>query len=298
MISPLPSKRSQTIAFWLSVATLVLALLAAALTILPGPLYRSHLLSLGGSFLSIRYGAYVGVLALIFGILAVIASVYAHKTKLVFGNVILALVGIGCFGVPYYWLTQAESVPPIHDITTDPLHPPAFTALIPRLQHVPNSPIYGGGNAQARKEEREAVIAFVTRGEGRTHPHAAQVVRSCQHWDARCLFTVQEVYYPAIRPLILNGVTRTRAYAQALRLVRERHWQVAFASPGTGRIEAVARTPWFGFKDDVAIRIEKVLGGVRVDMRSESRIGLSDIGRNASRVTAYLRQLKARLRKG
>jgi uncharacterized protein (DUF1499 family) len=296
MISPLPSKRSQTTAFWLSVVTLVLALLAAALTILPGPLYRAHWVSLGGAFQSIRDGAYLGVLVLVFGIIAVIASVYAHRTKLLLGNLVLAIAGVMCFGVPFFWLLKAESVPPIHDITTDPLHPPAFTALMPILRQVPNSPIYGDGSASARKMERGAVVAFVTRGSGRTNRHAAEVVRSCAHWDARCLFTVQEVYYPMIRPLILDHESRSEAYAKTLELVRQRHWRVAFASPGTGRIEAVARTPWFGFKDDVAIRIQKVPGGVRIDMRSESRIGLSDIGRNASRVEHFMRQLKARLR--
>ena len=298
MIHPVPSKRSQMTAFWLSVITLVLALLAAALTILPGPLYRAHWLSLGAAFQSIRDGAYLGVLTLVFGIISVIASVYAHRTKLLLANVVLAIAGIFCFAVPFFWLLKAESVPPIHDITTDPLHPPAFTALLPRLQHVPNSPIYGDGNPRARRIEREAVVAFATRGHGRINPHAAQVVQSCVHWNARCLFTVQEVYYPMVRPLILNGVSRSKAYAKALALVRKRGWQVAFASPGTGRIEAVARTAWFGFKDDVAIRIEKVPGGVRVDMRSESRIGLSDIGHNASRVEHYMRQLKTRLHHG
>jgi hypothetical protein len=296
MIQPVASKRSQMTAFWLSVITLALALLAAGLTILPGPLYRAHWLSLGGAFQSIRDGAYVGILTLVFGIISAIASVYAHRTKLLLGNVVLALAGVFCFGVPFFWLLKAESVPPIHDITTDPLHPPAFTALMPRLKHVPNSPVYGGGNAQARRVERESVMAFATRGHGRINPHAAQVVQSCAHWDARCLFTVQEVYYPMVRPLIVNGETRSDAYDKALALVRKRGWRVAFASPGTGRIEAVARTAWFGFKDDVAIRIEKVPGGVRIDMRSESRIGLSDIGHNASRVEHFMRQLKARLR--
>ncbi|EQD40604.1 hypothetical protein B2A_10975, partial [mine drainage metagenome] len=161
--------------------------------------------------------------------------------------------------VPYYWLQKAESVPPIHDITTDPAHPPAFTALLPHLAHIPNTPVYGGGNARARQIERESVIGFATRGEGRRNPEAALVVKNCKTWSPRCLATVQSVYYPDIRPLIFKGRNPTQVYAAALAIMHRRGWTVAFASPGTGRIEAVARTAWFGFKDDVALRIEAAL---------------------------------------
>ncbi|HJR53568.1 MAG TPA: DUF1499 domain-containing protein, partial [Gemmatimonadota bacterium] len=60
-----------------------------------------------------------------------------------------------------------------------------------------------------------------------------------------------------------------------------------------GRIEATATTPWFGFKDDVVVRIRPEAGGSRVDVRSVSRVGRSDVGTNARRIEEYLEIVSA-----
>jgi len=65
------------------------------------------------------------------------------------------------------------------------------------------------------------------------------------------------------------------------------------AVPGEGRLEATATTAWFGFKDDVVVRIRAEGSGSRVDVRSLSRIGVSDLGTNAARVRAFLGRLRA-----
>ena len=59
-----------------------------------------------------------------------------------------------------------------------------------------------------------------------------------------------------------------------------------------GRIEATATTQWFGFKDDVMVRVEPAGEGSQIDIRSVSRVGLSDLGANAARVEAILSQLQ------
>ena len=51
-----------------------------------------------------------------------------------------------------------------------------------------------------------------------------------------------------------------------------------------GRIEAVDTTFWFGFKDDVVIRCQDF----RVDLRSISRVGRSDLGANAKRIEQFI----------
>jgi uncharacterized protein (DUF1499 family) len=65
------------------------------------------------------------------------------------------------------------------------------------------------------------------------------------------------------------------------------------ADSSAGRIEATATTPWFGFKDDVVIRVAPDPAGSRVDVRSVSRVGQSDVGTNARRIRAYLARLAA-----
>jgi uncharacterized protein (DUF1499 family) len=63
---------------------------------------------------------------------------------------------------------------------------------------------------------------------------------------------------------------------------------VVAADPAAGRIEATATTFWFGFVDDVVVRVRPAAGGgSRIDVRSVSRVGKSDVGANAKRIRAY-----------
>jgi uncharacterized protein (DUF1499 family) len=69
-------------------------------------------------------------------------------------------------------------------------------------------------------------------------------------------------------------------------------WQIIDSDQGQGRIEASATTVWFGFVDDVVIRIKTVGSGSRIDVRSESRVGKSDIGANAKRIRIFLKEMQ------
>jgi len=69
-------------------------------------------------------------------------------------------------------------------------------------------------------------------------------------------------------------------------------WTIVAADSTAGRIEATATTFWYGFKDDVVIRLTPSDRGTRVDVRSESRVGGSDIGTNARRIREYLTKLR------
>lgn len=97
--------------------------------------------------------------------------------------------------------------------------------------------------------------------------------------------------YPDIRPLELN-LSPDRAFEKALSAARRMGWQIIDVDQGQGRIEASATTFWFGFFDDVVIRITPVGSGSRVDARSESRIGKSDIGANAKRIRIFLKEMR------
>ena len=69
-------------------------------------------------------------------------------------------------------------------------------------------------------------------------------------------------------------------------------WQIVAADKTQRRIEAVATTRWFHFKDDVVVRLSESNGQSRIDVRSVSRVGKSDIGANARRIRAYLKILR------
>jgi len=156
--------------------------------------------------------------------------------------------------VPFGMWYRATHVPPIHDISTDLDHPPAFVALRAVREAAPNGGDYPGQTTA--RLQREA--------------------------------------YPSIKPLRL--VAKPKAvFTAADQVARDMGWRIVAADPAEGRIEAVARTFWFGFYDDIVIRITVADDGhTQVDVRSASRVGKSDLGTNARRVGEFLRRLQAR----
>ncbi|MGD0280775.1 MAG: DUF1499 domain-containing protein [Dissulfurispiraceae bacterium] len=103
--------------------------------------------------------------------------------------------------------------------------------------------------------------------------------------------TRQRKSYPDIIPLILP-VSPDQAFERALAVARRLGWQIIDADKDAGRIEAVATTFWFGFRDDIVIRLRPQNSGSRVDIRSESRVGVSDLGKNTERARKFLKQMK------
>ncbi len=154
---------------------------------------------------------------------------------------------------PAYLGLQYRRLPPIHDITTDPIDPPRFEAL---------------ARLRTGEDTNTAVYAGLYSAEQ------------------------QRLYYPDIETVELD-VPVQRAYELTLQLVTKRKWLVinerAPQQPRRiGRIEAVARTPIMGFREDVSIRVTPDGDGSRVDIRSASRYFESDLGSNASRVSRLI----------
>jgi len=102
---------------------------------------------------------------------------------------------------------------------------------------------------------------------------------------------LQRIGYPDLRPLDL-ALPPQQAFARAAEAARAAGWEITALDESAGRIEAVATTRWFGFKDDVVIRVAPAGAGSRVDMRSKSRVGRSDVGTNARRIRAFLEQMR------
>ncbi len=160
------------------------------------------------------------------------------------------VLGTLAFGVPGNWYRIAKQVPMIHDITTDTENPPGFVTVLALRADAPNSAAYGGPEIAAQ----------------------------------------QRAAYPDIRPLV-SGIPPAQAYERARSVAREMGWKIVDENPAEGRIEATATTRWIGFKDDVVLRIVPAAdGGSRVDIRSVSRVGLSDVGTNARRIRSFLKK--------
>jgi len=162
------------------------------------------------------------------------------------------VIGLAVVSVPSAVILSARDTPPIHDITTDPDNPPAFVAVLPLRTGSANPPEYVGGDVTA--QQRSA--------------------------------------YPDIQPLLLN-IPAAEAFDRAVTAVRDLGWNVAASDREAGRVEAVDTTIWFGIKDDEVIRVREVSpGSTRIDVRSKSRVGASDLGRNAQRIRTLLDRLR------
>lgn len=106
----------------------------------------------------------------------------------------------------------------------------------------------------------------------------------------------QRQAYPEVTPLDLP-VPADEAFERAHELVKARGWDILAADENERRIEAVATSRLYGFKDEVAVRVTETEAGSVIDMRSRSRIGQIDRGANARRIGAFLSDLKDAIRK-
>ncbi|HEU4558981.1 MAG TPA: DUF1499 domain-containing protein [Longimicrobium sp.] len=208
----------------------------------------------------IKYGAYLGVLAVILSVVALLMARgrRAGRATLAVAGVAL-LLGLTAWYFPWSWRRHAQSVPPIHDITTDWVNPPELvqsralrdTSTAEKM----NTAVYEGDSIAA--QQRQA--------------------------------------YPDIRPVML-AMPLDEAFAAVVRTVRDMGWTEVEIHRDARTVEAVDETPWFGFKDDVVVRVTPASGISRVDIRSVSRVGRSDVGMNAERIRAFTERLRENYR--
>jgi uncharacterized protein (DUF1499 family) len=109
-------------------------------------------------------------------------------------------------------------------------------------------------------------------------------------YDAKTA-AIQKEFYPDIKPLYVS-MNYDEAYDRALKTARSMGWQLVGESRQDGRIEAYEKLLWFGFIDDVMIKIDTTDTGSKIDMRSISRLGKGDLGVNAKRIRSYFKKFK------
>jgi len=212
-------------------------------------------------------------------ILGAVALVLAIVYRLVFGRANapgaggyvagVAAIAVGVGGILYAQSVRemAGEIPPIHDISTDTANPPAFSAAMVERREVD-----GATNS----------VDYASKVDPRSE---------------RPLPEVQAEAYPDIQPIEV-AVEPALAYRAALGAAREMGWRVTTASDEAMMFEGTAETFWFGFKDDVVVRVTETEGGSRIDARSVSRVGVSDLGANAARLEAFAERVRASLGQG
>jgi uncharacterized protein (DUF1499 family) len=104
----------------------------------------------------------------------------------------------------------------------------------------------------------------------------------------------QRAGYPDLGPARFAAAPEA-VLSRAVEVARGLGWEIVATAPAEGRLEATDRTRWFGFRDDVVVRVRPDGAGSRVDIRSVSRVGRSDLGTNARRIRRFVESLRAAL---
>ena len=218
-----------------------------------GPGYKFHFWELGFAFQIFGIAPVVAIVAFI--LLIVTISLKKAKQRSALPLIASAIGALTALYFPLSMKFTVDSLPYIHDVTTDTETPPLFVDLVeirnadPRTK---NSAEYPGKEVAAQQLEG----------------------------------------YPDLQSLLLDQ-SKEQVFDKARATIDTLGWELVSSLPSQGRLEATDTTFWFGFKDDVVIRIRANEGKTLVDVRSKSRVGKSDLGANANRIQKFLNQLTA-----
>ena len=237
---------------WWSKFFLVTSMVAVVL-LFASPLgYKYGVAELMPSFASLLLALTLAVIVFVGGL---IMTVVANRKGLIRDRQFL-LVAVAISLIPMIAMAppiaKVRSVPPIHDISTDGLNPPTFDVVIGLRAEAPNDLEYGS--------EQDSAAAMAK---------------------------LQQAAYPQIVTLE-SDLSVPEAVAQAALVLAQQDLEVVNVDVDNGRVEAVATTFWFGFKDDLVVRIQPTHTGSKIDVRSVSRVGQSDLGANAARIAKLL----------
>lgn len=214
---------------------------------------------IGYEILAVRIGQPLLLLAALAGFAALLMAISVTPRR----GIVMALVA---FALPVsgiaalYAMRGDDHAPPLHDISTDLSDPPAFSEqILAEREDIP------GGNGSD-------LVGLVL-------PNGRRAI------------DMQSQAYPDISPVIA-GVGTERAFELALETAREQGWQIGALDRASGRFEARTTSLWFGFVNDIVVRVRANPPGAIVDIRIAARTGDDDNGRNAARVRAFMQALK------
>ena len=216
-----------------------------------GPGYRWGCWGYKTGISLVKYAGFISVAAVVVCLIGLALWYWEIAPQERTHAIIGLIIGGAVVGVMLKWKYTLDSLPYIHDITTDAETPPLFVAVLPLRAGVENPAEYGG-------------------------PEVAQK---------------QKAAYPDLKPGSVSGPPEA-VFSRALQAAKDMGWKIVDSDAKSLRIEATDTTCWFGFKDDIVVRLAPSPAGSRIDVRSVSRVGASDLGTNARRINAYLARVR------
>lgn len=238
---------------WWATAILIGGIIAIVCLIVGALGAKLGLWGFQGGFALLAVGTVLATIAFFLGIVGYVICIKKQFSAERKSILIGVALSAVILGVMGVQFSTATSVPPIHNISTDTERPPQFDKIVAIRAAANSNPL----------EYDSAVLADLQRGA-----------------------------FPYVKPLISVEPADTM-FARATQVLSEMGMELVDTNPAAGRIEATATTFWFGFKDDVVVRVRPEGTGSVVDVRSVSRVGQSDLGTNARRIGEILSNLGA-----
>ncbi|HKB82041.1 MAG TPA: DUF1499 domain-containing protein [Burkholderiales bacterium] len=237
----------------LVVVGLLVALASVVAMVFSGIGYRLDLYHFRVGFTILRWAFWFALAGAVLSGAGLVVTGAKPRRTLVAALIGIA-VGVGAAYVPWNAKQTADSLPYIHDISTDTANPPEFVAA-----------------ARLRKPGDHPVT-----------------------YDGKEVADLQQKAYPDIVTLTTKAPVE-KVFEASKAAVASMGMKLEDADPAQGRIEATHTSLLYGFTDDMIVRIAAGADGTKVDVRSKSRVGRSDLGQNAKRIRAFLQKLQANL---
>ncbi|HXF16065.1 MAG TPA: DUF1499 domain-containing protein [Burkholderiales bacterium] len=252
MNTPLNPRNARVGGRWV-ITGLVLSLASAAAMVFSGIGYRLDLFHFRVGFTILRWAFWFALAGGLLSLAGLIRTRGRPGSMLVAAIIGLA-AGMTAAYIPWSLKRTAESLPYIHDISTDTANPPEFVAA-----------------AKLRKPGDHPVT-----------------------YDGKEVADLQHQAYPDIAAFT-SSASSEKAFEAAKAAIASMGMQLVDADPAQGRIEATQTSLLYGFTDDMVVRISKAAEGTKVDVRSKSRVGRSDLGQNAKRIRTFVQKMKTSL---
>ncbi len=198
-------------------------------------------------------------LAIVVALVGLVISIWAGLWRRSLTALVVSILTMGVFIVMG---GAAKKAPPIHDVATEWSKPMMFSDRVMKMRGPHANPVMPD--------------AVMTSGPLNGQKLSEINARTCA--DAQ--------------PVMLT-VAPEQAYAKAKGVLVKDGLKIVTDDPAAGRLEAVATSFWYGFKDDVLVLVQAEGAGSRIDMRSVSRVGVSDLGQNCERVARLAAAMSA-----
>ena len=235
----------------MKVLVVLVSFIAFLLVALSGPLYRFNLIDLGTAFTGFKYGVYVGIAALVLLALLLVAQLVSKRKIVTFTSTAIVVI-----------FSAVAIVIPVAMFNK------GMTA----------APIHDISTDLSNPPEFDAIVPLRA---GAANPVAYSGIKSAEQ---------QRQAYPELKTLSYSQ-PKAELVAAIEQATINLGWNLVDADMSKGKIEATDTTTWFGFKDDIVVRVNDVGDKREVDIRSKSRIGASDLGKNAKRIHDFIEEL-------